>query len=196
MRVFSSTYLNKTPNSYMVFEGLIVFVFTVVAGYCLFVFGPLFLGRKSRQNRDTTQDLSIYIIEHQIVLIIGLVILGTLLSIYSLTRKRKQHIVYVSLDDQFITVKTRKIYGTEIKESVIPISDFNIVKNTYRKNLFFGNEHSYDFYSGINFIGHLFFSNFLWSNQTLKTREMKRILRPYISGGKFSKEKEIEFFNR
>jgi hypothetical protein len=193
-----STYYEKTPWMYKILDGTMSFVTTIIFGYALAVFLPFLLaGKGSRSSSDLGHDLLVLTIEYQLVIIGALLILAPLIVVYNLRLKQKfPCIVSFELNKEEFILAKRTLFGRRIEFESIPLESLRVQRATHRLHLVMGNEHALDIYHGTQFVGAYFFNSFLWSNQKLAKRNIHNALRPFITGGEFQKEKEVDFFKR
>jgi len=103
-------------------------------------------------------------------------------------------VVKLLVSNDMLIVYTRKYFGNIIEQHEIPFNELKVKKNTLKISVFFGRENTLEIYQDITKIGDFFFNHFFWSNQKLKVIEARRFLTPYITGGEFIKEKEVDIF--
>jgi hypothetical protein len=194
--IIRSTYYERTPLMYKMIDATMSFVTTVIFGYTLAVFLPFLLaGKGNRSNSNLGQDLLVLTIEYQLFIISVLLILAPLIVVYNLRLKKKiPCVVSFQLKNEEMTIAKRTMFGRCIEVESIPLKSLRIHRATHRLHLVMGNEHALNIYNGNQLVGVYLFNSFLWSDRKLAKRNIHNALRPFIKGGEFQKEKEVDFF--
>lgn len=120
--------------SHVIWEHSLLSIFAFVGMYGLILFGPMFMGGRSR-NRARNEDgnsfaaeIMFYFMEH-LALVIGICILAVVLTnVYLLIKNTKnQYIVGIDVDDEELTFTITDLYFKKVEERIVPLSDVSFV---------------------------------------------------------------------
>ena len=131
----------------IVFEHVLKSIFGFLAIYCLTIFGPSIIGRRS-SSTELASEIFNYLVDHPL-LHIGLGVMGAIgYNIYTLYhKKQKCYAVEVKLSKGMLTIGLTDLYWGAVDYKTIPVSNVRCEVDSNPWNMFEGGKK-------LNFIDH------------------------------------------